>query len=48
MDYLLSLQGIAASTIGVASAVVLIVVILLPKQRRSAIRRKVGAWFLGF
>ena len=48
MDLLLSLQGIAACIILLGSMLLLVFAIVLPKQRRGEVLRKVGRWFQGF
>jgi hypothetical protein len=48
MDFLVSLQAIAAGIILLGSVVVVIMAVFLPKQRRGEIFRKVGRWFQGF
>jgi hypothetical protein len=48
MDFLFSLQGIAACVILLGTVLVLVSAIFLPKQRRDEVLRKVGRWFQGF
>jgi hypothetical protein len=48
MDLLDSFQGIAAWLILLATMLVLIVAVFMPKQRKGEVLRKIGRWFQGF